>query len=224
MEYTVIRSDRRTLCIQIDREGRVIVRAPRRCEKGYIDQFVRDHAQWVEEHQRAAENSIKAREDFSFHTGDTISFCGRTLTVRLAPGCRVRLGRENLYLPSGDPEAVKKSLLDACKRAAAPWLKDRLDAWAAQMGLHYQELRLSTAKTRWGSCSRDGVIRISVFLLFAPERAIDYVLVHELAHRRVFNHSAAFWQVVARTMPDYKQWRDCLKQVQTQPLLRSLSK
>jgi hypothetical protein len=224
MEYTVIRSDRRTLCIQIDREGRVIVRAPRRCAKSYIDQFVRDHAQWVEEHQAAAENNLKAQDEFLFRTGDKISFCGKTYTVRLAPGCKVRLGHEDLFLPSGEPEVIRKPFLDVCKRAALPWLNVRLDQWAEKMGLSYQDVKLSAARTRWGSCSRDGVIRISIFLLFAPEQAIDYVLVHELAHRRVFNHSAAFWQVVAQTMPDYDQWRRVLRQFQTRPMLRSLSK
>ena len=55
------------------------------------------------------------------------------------------------------------------------------DAWAEEMGITYGELKCSSAASRWGSCSRDGVIRISVYLLLAPERAIDYVLIHELA-------------------------------------------
>ena len=81
------------------------------------------------------------------------------------------------------------------------------------MGISYRELKMSTAASRWGSCSRDGVIRISVYLLFAPEKAIDYVLIHELAHRKVFNHSAAFWSVVEAYMPDWKRQRQTLKEL-----------
>ena len=79
------------------------------------------------------------------------------------------------------------------------------------MGISYRQLKLSTAASRWGSCSRDGVIRISAYLLFAPAEAIDYVLIHELSHRRVFNHSAAFWDVVETYMPDWRHWRQVLR-------------
>ena len=99
-------------------------------------------------------------------------------------------------------------------RTAQPWLKDRLDHWAAVMGIDYRELKSSTAATRWGSCTRDGVIRISAYLLMAPEKDIDYVLVHELAHRRVFAHNRAFWTLVEQYLPDWRDRRADLKQVE----------
>ena len=214
MEYTLIRSNRKTLCVQISPEGKVIVRAPRRCPRGYVDQFVRSKAAWIQEHQAMVQNMLAQRENFSFQTGDCLPFCGRDLTVKIAPHCRVYLTATAAYLPRGDVKRIRKPLLAACQKAAYPWLKERLDGWAGRMGLAYRELKISTAKRRWGSCSRDGVIRISAYLLLAPEGAIDYVLVHELAHRRVFDHSRAFWAVVEAYIPDWKYWRGVLRDVQ----------
>lgn len=213
MEYTVVRSDRKTVCIQIGPQGEVIVRAPRRCPNGYIDDFVQSKAQWIEAHQRQRLEVLKEQTAFSLKTGDTLSFCGKPLTVKLAPGCRVYLSKTAVYLPNGDVSSIQKPLLDAYKKAAMPYLEQRLAYWSERMEVSYKQLKISSAASRWGSCSRDGVIRISVYLLFAPEEAIDYVLIHELSHRRVFNHSAAFWAVMETYMPDWKRWRQELKEL-----------
>lgn len=211
MDYTVVRSDRKTVCIQIGPQGEVIVRAPRRCPNGYIESFVESKRQWIERHRQQRLEALREQAEASFKTGDTLMFCGRPLTVKIAPGCRVYLSKTAVYLPQGNVKNIQKPLLDAYKKAAAPYLSERLSRWAETMGISYRELKMSTAASRWGSCSRDGVIRISVYLLFAPERAIDYVLIHELSHRKVFNHSAAFWAVVETYMPDWKRQRQVLR-------------
>lgn len=211
MEYTVIRSGRRTICVQIGPGGEVIVRAPRRCPSGYIESFVESKRDWIERHQEEQLEKLRGQAAFRLRTGDTLPFCGRELTVKLAPGCRVYLARDTVYLPQGDVAEIQKPLLEAYKKAAYPYLSRRLEDWAGKMGISYRELKLSTAASRWGSCSREGVIRISAYLLFAPEGAMDYVLVHELAHRKVFNHSPAFWTVVETYMPDWKKRRQELR-------------
>lgn len=213
MDYTVVRSDRKTVCIQIGPRGEVIVRAPRRCSAEYLDAFVESKARWIELHQVQQLETLKKQAAFSLKTGDTLYFCGKPLTVKLAPGCRVYLSKTAVYLPRGDVAGVQKPLLEAYKKAAMPYLEQRLGYWAGRMEISYRQLKISSAASRWGSCSRDGVIRISVYLLFASEEAIDYVLIHELAHRRVFDHSRAFWAVVETYMPDWKCRRQELKEL-----------
>jgi hypothetical protein len=95
-------------------------------------------------------------------------------------------------------------------------VRQRLDDWAKIMGISYGKVSLSGAIRRWGSCSYQGDIRISWMLLFASREAIDYVLVHELAHRREFNHSARFWAIVETYLPDWRQRRQELRQLQAQ--------
>lgn len=211
MEYTLIRSRRRTICVQLDAQGRVIVRAPSRCPRRYIDQFVESKRRWIETHQAQVRHTLAQRQQFAFRTGDTLSFCGRPLQVEIVPGAPVQLREGRLCLPGGHVALVQKALLKTLNQAARPWLQARLDHWAAVMDIRYRELKASTAATRWGSCTRDGVIRISAYLLLAPERDIDYVLVHELAHRRVFAHNRDFWALVAAYLPDWQARRADLK-------------
>lgn len=207
MEYTLIRSRRRTICVQLNAQGQILVRAPQRCPRRDIDQFVESKRGWIETHQAQVLHTLAQREQFAFRTGDSFPFCGRELRVKLAPGMKPCLYGDTLYLPDGRVSAVQGPLLKLLNQAARPWLLARLDHWAAVMGIDYRELKASTAATRWGSCTRDGVIRISAYLLMTPERDIDYVLVHELAHRRVFAHNRAFWELVAAYLPDWQARR-----------------
>jgi predicted metal-dependent hydrolase len=82
---------------------------------------------------------------------------------------------------------------------------------ARKHGFHYQKLRISSARTRWGSCSSSGTLSFTYRLVMAPPEVVDYVVVHELVHTQVRNHSKTFWTTVEEIMPDYKQRRTWLK-------------
>ena len=222
-EYQVIRSRRKTISLQLDRSGNVVVRAPLRCGEEYIDSFVRDHEDWIQVHRARLLEKNRRREDFSLSEGEPVSICGQTYTVHLVPGLKARIWKDQLILSDGNMDAAGEKILALARAQGKPWLRQRLDQWAEQMGIDYRDLKLSSARTRWGSCTRDGVIRISVWLLFAPERAIDYVLVHELCHRRHFDHSREFWALVARYMPDYPAQKKTLRAFQEEPFLQSLA-
>ena len=75
-----------------------------------------------------------------------------------------------------------------------------------------KDVKLSHTSSRWGSCSKSGVIRLSSRLMLAPNEVMDYVIIHELAHLIEFNHSANFWKLVANAMPDYKEMENWLKE------------
>lgn len=83
--------------------------------------------------------------------------------------------------------------------------------YAAIMGVTYHRISIREQKTRWGSCSSAGNLNFNWRLIFAPEQVLDYVVIHELAHRKEMNHSKAFYQVVANVMPDYKKWQNWLR-------------
>ncbi len=91
-----------------------------------------------------------------------------------------------------------------CKAKAGAWLTQRADHYAAIMGVRYREIKISSALTRWGSCTSKGTINFAYRLILAPPELADYVVVHELAHLIEMNHSKRFWQIVGRMMPDYK--------------------
>ena len=88
---------------------------------------------------------------------------------------------------------------------------ERTAYFAKRMGVTYNRITIREQKTRWGSCSSAGNLNFNWRLVLAPREVLDYVVIHELAHRREMNHSAAFWRIVEAEMPDYRKYRDWLK-------------
>ena len=84
-------------------------------------------------------------------------------------------------------------------------LPEKLNRHAASMGVTFGRVTIRCQQTRWGSCSSRGNLNFNCLLMLAPEEVLDYVVVHELAHRKQMNHSALFWREVARECPDYKK-------------------
>ena len=101
---------------------------------------------------------------------------------------------------------------EAGKRLAKELLLKKCRYFAERMGVSYGTVTVREQKTRWGSCSAKGNLNFNWRLLLMPERVMDYVIVHELAHRREMNHSAAFWQIVETYLPDYRERRQWLKE------------
>lgn len=100
----------------------------------------------------------------------------------------------------------------AGKRQIRQLVAQRVAYYAGIMGIAYGRICMRNQKTRWGSCSSDGNLNFNCRLLFVPTDLVDYVVVHELAHRRHMNHSEAFWKEVEKYMPDYKERRKRLKE------------
>lgn len=110
-------------------------------------------------------------------------------------------------------------LLTFTAKRQKPFLPSAVERFAPLVGKAPQQVRITSAKTRWGSCSAKGGLNFSWRLLCAPPEAMDYVVVHELAHLIEFNHSSRFWAIVEGILPDYKARRQSLKEVQ-ESLLR----
>lgn len=106
---------------------------------------------------------------------------------------------------------LNKEAIERTKKRARSYFKNRLDDYAERFGYTYTALHLSGAKTRWGSCSADNIIRLNWKLMFANPRVIDCVVVHELVHTRYKNHQKHFWSAVAQLHPSHKEDRAWLK-------------
>lgn len=112
-----------------------------------------------------------------------------------------------------DPTTCLPEVVTAAgKRQIRQLITQRVAYYADIMGIAYGRITMRNQKTRWGSCSSDGNLNFNCRLLFVPKELVDYVVVHELAHRRHMDHSPAFWQEVEKYMPDYRERRKQLKQ------------
>ena len=103
----------------------------------------------------------------------------------------------------GEPDGIRQKI-------AKQKIIERVDYYADCMGIDYGSISMRNQKSRWGSCSSEGNLNFNCRLLFVPDRIVDYVVIHELAHRRFMNHSKAFWKEVEKYMPDYKEQKKLL--------------
>lgn len=123
------------------------------------------------------------------------------IEVRLKAGARIMAER---------PSYTEKERAEGRKRAAEV-IKARCSYYAPIMGVSYGTVTIREQKTRWGSCSAKGNLNFNWKLVLMPREIMDYVVVHELAHRIQMNHSAAFWAEVGKILPDYRERRQWLK-------------
>jgi len=105
------------------------------------------------------------------------------------------------------PEELRDLADEAVKR-----IPERVAYYAGSMGVTYGRITIRNQKTRWGSCSREGNLNFNCLLMLAPPKVLDYVVVHELCHRKEMNHSSRFWNQVEQVLPDYRQSRQWLKE------------
>ena len=105
----------------------------------------------------------------------------------------------------------RKALENRYRQAAKEYFPARVAYYEKIIGVTHNEIRIRDQKTRWGSCSSKGNLNFNWRLMLAPPRVLDYVVVHELCHRKEMNHSKAFWNAVEMVLPDYKELRKWLR-------------
>jgi predicted metal-dependent hydrolase len=220
LQYHLRRSNRKTIGLQVGVEG-LCVTAPRWALVADINQVVLDKGPWVLEKMRQlrARDLAHHQQSIQWEDGVCLPYLGRRLRVCLDPQVRCE-GLHEEVPQTGDPALLRLRLpLQASstqiREKTQSWLMkqarahftQRLDCFAPRLGVSWSRLRLSQAKTRWGSANMQGVISLNWRLIHHAPSIIDYVVVHELSHLREMNHSPAFWDTVATVMPDYAQYR-----------------
>jgi predicted metal-dependent hydrolase len=223
--YSVVRSARRrkTVEITLDPRDGVVVAAPLDTPAERVRAVVAKRARWIVlQGQNGCEHSQAKR----FVSGESVPYLGRQvrLVVILANVKKASVAFSHWSLavtaPAGLPEperraAVERALVRWYRQRAADRLSKRAQYWAPRAGVTPTAVLIRAQNARWASCSPSGVLRFNWRIVMAPPALIDYVLVHELMHLRVRTHTAAFWAMVARLMPDFKLRRARLKEIGT---------
>ena len=210
--YQLRRSARRTIGLAIDARG-LRVGAPLRARLGDIENLIRQHGDWVlDKLQRWRERPPAER--LAVHHGMTVFADNFEFTVAISVGARSRWQIDGstlrLTLPAAsDPAPLLETALREIARAR---FSERLAHHAARLGVPTPPLRLSSARTRWGSCNARGQINLNWRLIWLPQPVIDYVVCHELAHLKEMNHSPRFWSMVEQLCPDWRALRLELRQ------------
>ena len=214
--YQLRRSQRRTIGISIDHRG-LRVGAPKQARIGDIENLIHQHSAWVLD-KLANWRERPAPEKLEISDGCEIFILDSPLTVTVTPIGRPRwqFAGDKLHLwPSATVNAnilLEKALREKSREV----FLERLAYYAPLLGVALPALRLSSARTRWGSCSHHGGISLNWRLIFMPLPVVDYVVCHELAHLKEMNHSPRFWSVVEQLCPDWRTRRLELRQLARQ--------
>jgi predicted metal-dependent hydrolase len=206
MEYQLVRSDRKSMVIRVTRDAEVVVCAPRKAPRRDIDRFVREKRAWIDGHLAEMRRRKARRDAFAPYYGDMVLLNGREYPIVSVEGRRAGFDGKQITAPAGLSAAqVKRLMIQVYRMVAEQVLPARTSYYAERMGVRPSGVCVTAARTRWGSCSGKNSINYSWRLILAPDEAIDYVVVHELAHIREHNHSERFWRIVESVLPDYRR-------------------
>jgi len=208
----LIRSKRRTIALIIERDGTLTVRAPMRIPRAQIDSFIQEKTDWITRTREKLKSvvEIPARQ---YIDGETFPFLGSPFDLKLAKPQRPSLQFDNGFTLSHTAQKRGEStFIRWYKERAYDVISGRVAQYAKQYDFTPKEVKITSAKTRWGSCSPNGTLNFTWRLVMAPLDVIDYVVVHELVHLRVKNHSSKFWKAVEVIYPDYKKKRKWLRE------------
>ena len=218
-QVEVLRTRRKkTVAIKIV-DGRVKVMAPKRLSQKKIDEFIFRKASWINEKLRIQSEFVPAKVR-EYISGESFAYLGKnyqlTLTqngsdeIKLSQGQFV-LGIDKDFSDEQRTSFVKQQLVSWYQSHAEQRLNEKIEHYAAIVGVEPRSVIVKAYKARWGSCSIYGDISFNWKIIIAPHQVVDYVVVHELCHMHQHNHSRKFWQCVEAVMPDYRECRQWLK-------------
>jgi predicted metal-dependent hydrolase len=210
---TIIRSKRKTFALEVKRDGSLVVRAPLRATRAQVEALVSQKSDWIKSKQELVKSLYPPAPPREYVNGEGFLYLGQSYQLAMVDGAAEPLvlsDQFNLARPAlPDAQAVFKAWY---RQQAFDVISRRVEWYASLNGFVYQQVKISNARMRWGSCSPTGALSFSWRLVMAPLRVIDYVVVHELVHLQVKNHSRDFWGKVKTHMPDYREQVAWLKQ------------
>ena len=204
VNYILHRSHgRRRISLSVDERG-LRVGAPLRASLREIESVLHDHALWVI--RKLADWNDKRAPARRWESGETVAYLGSPLKLAVAHGAsQVLLTATEMHIHTPDAAAPAVAALARhwLRGQALEYFHERIAHFRTRITLEPVSIRLSNARSRWGSCHTSGRISLNWRLIHMPRHLVDYVVVHELAHLREMNHSSRFWAVVGSVIPDY---------------------
>lgn len=210
ISFQVIRSYRRSISIEINPEGKVIVKAPILAPMFLIKRFVHEKRNWIEKHLSKQKTRIRKTKEYK--EGEKFLYLGKEYQLHLGNFKEINLATNGLLnFPQALIFRAQKELTNWYIKQAKNLITDRVKHHALKMNVNYGTITFSDTRSKWGTCTFHNNLQFSSRLIMAPIEVIDYVIIHELTHTKEKNHRFHFWSLVGSQTPAYKQHRKWLK-------------
>ncbi len=212
LTYRLKQSGRKTISVYVSPDGSIDVLAPRALDKNEIDSLVHRKVYQIQKKRaefRVLNETRRSREAVS---GETFQYLGRNYRLEFDPASVDLILKDGKFRISRRPqEEVFQSMVDFYKQRGKIKVRERVQHYASLMGLEYRHIRIMDLKTRWASCNDLGDLNFHWKTMMAPITILDYTIVHELAHLKHHRHTDAFWALVDRVLPDYRDRKEWLR-------------
>lgn len=208
----LVRAKRHTIALIVERDGSLTVRAPRRATLQDIRGFIAEKTDWIIRSREKLKAVVPIHKK-EYVDGERFLFVGTEYELRLVPPQRPALKFDGGFtLSTSARERGEQAFTQWYKTQALKVFTERVSHYATLHGLSPKQVKVNSAKTRWGSCTSTGTINFTWRLVMAPLEVVDYVVLHELAHLKIRNHSPRFWKLVESLCPDFKRHRKWLRE------------
>ena len=217
MKILITRTKRKKTISILIKDGNVEVKAPFNLKQKEIDSFILKKEKWIK-NKILFQKSIKKLPKKKFIDGEVFKLLGKDLILKLNISDTKKTYIKNDYIfldlknnTKNNKEKIKNELELFFRSFSERILKEKTLIESKKMNLKVKEIKVRSYKNRWGSCSSNGNISYNWKLIMAPERIINYVIIHELCHLIHFNHSRDYWREVSKKLPNYKESKEWLK-------------
>ncbi len=187
----IIRQTRKTLSLSFDKNAELIVKVPKNISDKSINEFLEKHKKWILEKKNLLEKNNQ-----KFEIWDFFLFFWESFELKFYKNRKFFFDGKYFYTNLEKSEDIKKELIKFYKKEAKKYISERILEICKKLKIDFNFLKITSARSRWGSCNSKKNISFSFRLILAPKKSIDYVIVHELAHLSEMNHSKAFWDLV----------------------------
>lgn len=219
IEYIVIRrSRRRTASLQVSPDNKVSIIVPDNLTPQKIAEIVERKRGWVISKIQSNEAVQYPARPKEFVSGESFTYLGRNYRLKLVQGKPMPVEFKNgrFYVKvdkrsNSIEDDVRATLTSWYKKHAISKFKQRTALYADRVGVDYRTIGIKDYKSQWGSCTKVGDLHFNWRVIIAPISIVDYVVVHELCHRRHHDHSPAFWKLLGRILPDYRDRKEWLR-------------
>jgi len=194
--------------LRVTRE-RIVLHAPTHVPEPDLMRWVEQKRTWIE--RARAEFARRDPPTYALADGEQLPFLGEVLTLRRGVCRSVRRAGDTLDVPDLPPARLMPLVQGWYRQQALAFFTSLAHAQAARLGRAPSAVKLTNARTRWGSCTATGELRFNWRVMTAPRHVAEYLCAHEVAHLRELNHSARFWRLVGQLMPEYAASRATLR-------------